>query len=138
MLDFTEQRRLIESEISNNFSLCPVLFENVGVPPENDVPAWVSVVDKASFSDQTGFGEPSFLTGGAIILAIFVPKGSGTALARTIAKNLADILASKEIGGISLHQPEFHGSPGIDKDNPWYQMNLIIPYTAIMGQTISC
>lgn len=138
MLDYTAQRRLIETEIDTNFSTCPVLFENVGVPPESNVPAWVSVVDKASFSDATGIGEQSFLTGGAIILAIFVPKGSGTELARSIAQELADLLANQEIGGIQLHAPEFHGSPGVDRENPWYQMNLIIPYTAVMGQPISC
>lgn len=138
MLDYTTQRRLIEEEIDTNFSTCPILFENVGIPPEANIPAWVSVVDKASFSNATGLGEASFLTGGAIILAIFVPKGSGTALARSIAQELSDLLANKDIGGITLNQPEFHGSPGVDRENPWYQMNLIIPYVAVMGQSISC
>lgn len=132
MLDLTTSRSIVESFLGDNFETCPIRYENVGMPKE--VAAWISLNDKQNLSDPTGMGESATVVKGNLIIGIFVQRGSGTAEARSIAKELSDLLGNKELEGIAFQEPVFHGSPGGDPNISWYQMNLVIPYTSILGQ----
>lgn len=135
MLDLTQFRESIESEIDDNYSATPVKFENVELDLE-DAENWVAVFDKPAFSQSTGMGEKSYWLGGELIIQIFTPLGSGTKGARTIGQELSDLLSSVTIEGISMDTPMLIPAP---KNEHWYQMNLHIPYVAVMGQnTYNC
>jgi len=130
MLDFTEFRRLIETHLQDNFSTCPIKFENVPIKREGLV-NWIAVFDKPTFAQSTGFGETSALTGGVLIIQIFTPLDTGTEVSRSIADELAELIGNKELFGIALSVPELHSAPG---NNEYFQQNLQIPYLTVLGQ----
>ena len=133
MLDLTTQRQIVEEYVGDNFSSAEIRFENAQLPKEGKV--WIQIHDKQTRSDSTGFSETTALVGGTLIIGIFVPRNTGTAKARAIAQELATLLGNKELEGIGFQEPEFHGSPGGDSNIPWYQMNLVIPYSGVFGQS---
>lgn len=133
MLDFTTQRQIVEEMLQDNFSTCAIRFENAKVPVKEEE-AWIQILDKQNRSESTGFGESTSHVGGNLIIGIFVPRNTGTATARSIAQELSTLLGNKELEGLAFQEPEFHGSPGGDPNIPWYQMNLIIPYSGVFGQ----
>jgi hypothetical protein len=136
MLDLTTSRSIVENHLEANFTSCFVRYENVGLPPEDKV--WLAVFDKQVLSESTGMGELQMMVNGSLIFQIFTPRNIGTAEARTIAQELSDLFANKEVESINFQESVFHGSPGVgDKEIPWYQMNLVIAYTGIMGQELS-
>ncbi len=135
MLDLTTSRSIVEKYLGTNFTTCPIRFENVGMPEE--AATWISLTDKQDISGSTGLGETSAVINGSLIIGIFTILGIGTTTARSIAEELSDLLGNQELEGIAFQEPIFHGSPGGNSDIPWYQMNLVIPYTSILGQNYS-
>ena len=134
MIDFTTTREIVESFISANFTDCPVKYENVGLDAK-DLEKWIAVFDRVSVSEAVEMGEDSpFLMGGVIIIQIFTPIGSGTSGGRTIAQDVSDLISQKEIGGMYFLEPELHmAAPTADAT--WFQMNLVVPYNTVMGQS---
>lgn len=133
MLDYTEQRRLVESYIGDNFTLCPIKFENLPLPTTDGKgpTSYIAIFDKPSFAESTGMGETSAHKGGIVVVQIFVPLNTGTQLTREIAQSLADLLESTAIGGIHFDVSELYAAP---KSDSWYQSNLQIPYVMVSGQ----
>jgi len=134
ILDFTEFRRVVENHLSANFTTCPVQYENTQLDKEG-LTEWVAVFDKPVFSESTGMGETSALTGGVLIIPIFTPLGTGTERSRQIAEALAAVLGNQELSGVALGAPELHNAPN---NESWYQQNLQVPYIAVMGQETFC
>lgn len=133
MLDLTTSRSIVESYLGSNFTTCPIRRENVGLPKK--IPTWISLQDKQNLSESTGMGEESALVRGTLIIGIFHLRGEGTLTHRAIAQELSDLLGGQELEGITFQEPIFHGSPGSGDPNiSWYQMNLVIPYTSVLGQ----
>ncbi len=132
MLDLTTSRSIVESYIGTNFTTCPFRRENVGVP--NETETWISLQDKQNVVNPTGMGESTMVAGGNLIIGIYHLRGEGTKVHRTIAQELSDLLGNQEIEGMVFQEPVFHGSPGDGENISWYQMNLVIPYTSILGQ----
>lgn len=137
MLDYTEQRRVVESYIKDNFATCAIKFENLPLPAVDGKgpTSYIAIFDKPSFAESTGMGEVTAHKGGTTIIQIFVPLNTGTALTRSIAQELADLLENKVVGGISYDVSELHPAP---KSDSWYQSNLQIPYVMISGQEPYC
>lgn len=137
MLDFTSIRRIVEETFSNNFSACPVKFENTTLPKAvGKAPKeYIAIFDNPAYSDSTGMGETTYLNAGIVIIQIFTPINTGTERSRAIAQLISDFLSSQSIEGMEFGTPELHPAP---KNDSWYQQNLNIPYTVVMGQPFSC
>ncbi len=134
MIDYTTIREIIESEIADNFTLCPVKYENVPLS-DNSVDDYIEIFDRQSFSESTGMGDTSIHMGGVLIINIFTELNTGTARGRLIAQTLSDLLQSKNIEGLSLGVPELRPA---EPNESWYQHNLLIPYTTVTGNVDGC
>jgi|LGVD01.1.fsa_nt_gb hypothetical protein len=134
ILDFTVLREIVESYLHDNFTLCQVKYENVPLDTSK-LDEWIAVFDKPTFSESTGLGMQSALTGGVLVFQIFTPRGTGTQRAREIANELVSLFGEESISGVALLTPELHSVPN---NESWHQKNLQVPYLAIMGQEITC
>lgn len=100
MIDLTQARSIIESEIADNFTECPVVFENLRVP--DGVDEFVAVFDEPIDEDPDG-KDPSgkynaLLFSGVVHLKIHTQRGIGTARSREIAVILDNMLSGRSIG----------------------------------------
>ena len=133
MIDYTTTRVVMEKYIDDNFNTCPIKFENVPLKTEG-LPSWAALFDRPSVSEPVEFGEDvPYMSGGVLIIQIFTPLDSGTAVSRALAQELADLMGQKEIEGLVFQEPELH-PVAPPKDATWYQCNLVIPYQTVMGQ----
>lgn len=130
ILDFTEMRRIVEDTLKTSFTSCSIQFENVTLN-KSDLTEWVAVFDAQSFSDSTGFKEVAAYTKGVVIIAIFTPLNTGTERSRQLAEDLSTILANKNIEGVQFDTPELHNAA---PNETWFQQNLHVPYSVVLGQ----
>ena len=139
LIDMIVFRQVIEDFLTTNFDLCPVKKENLPLPSDANGKGpkeWLAIFDVPAFNDSLGMGEEATHMGGNLIIQIFVPLNTGTARIRFLAKTLNDLFVDEE----SFQDITF--SPGIlspaPKGEQWYQANLTIPYSVIMGQETYC
>jgi hypothetical protein len=130
MIDFTEIRRVIEETLKNEFSMCPIEYENVFLD-DPDVPEYISTFHYLDTSEMVSPGV-SASTGG-IIIVVNTPVGEGTERSREIATELSRILSNRSFGIISTQEAELHSYP-MEAQDVYFKQNLIIPYTHGMGE----
>ncbi len=133
MIDFTTIRRTIETELNDNFSTVPIMFENVGMPDQTDQDEFIAVEDQASFSEGTGLGDTVTHLGGVILIKIYTTRGEGTQRSRVIATELATLLADQQLTDISLQEASLHTAGDVDGSEYFLQV-LQIPYSLLYGQ----
>ena len=131
MNDYTSVRRTTEMYIVANYTTTYIRLENEGIP--SDTPEFIALRDQATFSESMGMGESAMHLGGVMLVDIFTAKGSGTNRSRTIASEIADLLASETIEMISFTEAELH-TVGEIEDAEYFQQVLQIPYSYIYGQ----
>lgn len=134
MLDYTEVRRIFESYLKTYFTTCKIKFENVPLDT-SELLEWIAIFDKPISAESTGMQETTALTTGVLIIQIFTPIDTGTERSREIAEILATLLGDENLSGISLATPELHNA---SPDPSFFQQNLIVPYSLVMGQTETC
>lgn len=134
MIDYTTGRAVIEKHLKDNFTTCGIKYENVPLDVKGR-DSWIAVFDKPAVSTSLEFGDDTpYLSGGSLIINIFTPLDIGTKLSRAIAQELANLIGQKELGGFIFQEPELH--PVVSRNEAtWYQVNLVIPYQTVMGQS---
>lgn len=124
-MSFDTARRDIEQRFTDNWALTKIAYDNVEfVPKEGE--AWTEI---SIFEDRTrriNIGRPGrHRTTGTIIIGIYVPVNTGTAVARGYAADIADIFRDQTFNGITTTDPSVSNA---GRDRQWYKLNMSIPF----------
>lgn len=125
----------IEAYLKQNWTTTPIVFENKNttedgqaVPPDPElVPAWVEVEITGTVYGQQSIGMSNQANNrwdeeGVLFINVYVKSGTGSALARTYAKSLADMFRGTTLLSGSLEFLDAFigkGQPGAREGN-WY------------------
>jgi hypothetical protein len=120
---FTAVRDLI----TDDFSLCPVVFPNEQTPTDSSLP-WVYVDVSGSLLRRIELGIGAYEERGLVWLNIFVPVGTGTLEARTIGKALGRLFLLARDSPVTFgDQSAAQGEPG-DDDGMYWRQTMTINY----------
>jgi len=131
MIDYTTIRADVESFLAENFTECPIIFENLPMP-ENDPTEFIEVYDDIDYTTLTSMGSDAQMIDGTIIIQINTPRNTGTQRNREIAVTLSGLLAGKEVGSTQFQQAEYI-SVVQDTLSVYFQRNLHIGYVVDYG-----
>lgn len=117
----------------------PLVFENEGQQPGGDtVSPWVLVELSGDVYEQASIGAATVATNrwdeeGALHLAVMVPSGSGSVVARTHARNLADLFRGHTLMSGALEFGATHIGRGdrADVDGNWYMIPVDIDWRKV-------
>lgn len=92
---FADERQAIETVFAQAWGVtCPVEYQNVTFNPPADGSAWVRLTIRSGSAWPASLGDPTRWherRAGVLILQLFVPEGSGTVAARTLADRFANL-----------------------------------------------
>ena len=129
MIDYTIFREEIENLIIDS-GISNVALENTY--PDDTWTDYIRVIDKSIVSEQLEIGSDSQLAKRVLVFKIFIPKGTGTQLAREKANALVSMINEFESESIIFSSAEFD-SEGEDEDSDFYVHSLMVPYDIFMG-----
>lgn len=121
-----------ETDIQTRFSTAwgattPVSYPNVDFTPPVDA-AWVQFSLLGGAAQQVDLGTTAtFRNIGVIVVQIFVPTGSGVAVAMGHADSAAAIFRRASFSGVTCRAPAIR-RVGVDDSDTWYQVNVEIPF----------
>lgn len=93
----------VHDHLVANFTNAPLVFENEDTPLADTPAAWVKVEMFGDIYQQETIGAPGdnlWRETGTILMRVFVPRGTGTVVARQHARALVDLFREVEIAGI--------------------------------------
>ncbi|RLI52832.1 MAG: hypothetical protein DRP09_17140 [Candidatus Thorarchaeota archaeon] len=128
LIDFTSIRQTIETYLGDNFTTVPIKYENVGA--FEDVEEYIALRDKATFATSMGMAETQQHTGGVVLIDIFTARGIGTQRSRTIATEIANLIANQVVDVMNFGEASLH--TGIELEG-YFQQVLQVPYSVIIG-----
>lgn len=123
-MNFEKSRLSLESLIADNWTTTPIAYDNVS--KKGDPDAYIEVMISEGDSSQISLG-----TGGAhrrvgiLVIKIFVPKDTGTKLARQYADTLAALVKSVQIDEITLFSPTLVRIGQVESK---YQLNVVTQF----------
>lgn len=133
-MSFDTARRDIEKRLDANWATTRVAYENIRFDtPRTDEP-WVQCRIFEDTSNRINVGQPGcHRTSGLIVLSVYVPKNTGTNLARDYASQLAEIFRGRQFNGITCWEatPTNHGiarPPLAQEGTSWYQFDVAIRF----------
>jgi hypothetical protein len=106
MIDYTTIRKDVETYLTENFSECVVVFENLPLPVDNP-DELIEIFDETDYSQKSYLGADSQLIEGMISISIKTQRNSGTQRNREIAVILSALLADKVIGCVQFKDAEY-------------------------------
>lgn len=122
----------IRGFIEANLAAHPLVFDNEGDAP-NDQVLWIYVdVVGDTISQQTiGTGSSAderYDEEGAVLFSIMVPEGSGTTLARRVARTIVDLFRSTTLlnGNLEFLDASVGRSPARSDDGKWFGFSVEI------------
>lgn len=131
-MNFDAERISIESRFASLWQSEDISFENISFKPPRDIQGAalpfvrISIRNSASFTDAIAAGSVVNQHTGRIWVQVFVPEGTGTALARQLADQAAVVFDNARFNGIKCYAAEIKsvGNDGLG----YYQLNVSIPY----------
>ena len=136
LIDFTITRQIVEKFLMDNFTECPIQYENIPLPEDNPK-EYIAVFDKVNTNFHDTLQSTSSPCKGVIIIQIFTQLGTGTQRAREIGSLLSSLLGAKSIDSIAFQNGSLFGVPTSPKD-VYYQHSINFEYTFIYGQNNVC
>ena len=136
LIDFTITRQIIETYLRDNFTECPVQYENVPLS-EDDPKEFIAVFDKVNTNSTDTLQATSSPCTGVIIIQIFTKLGTGTQRAREIGSILNALFGDKTISNINIQNGALFGIP-TDPKAVYYQHNINFEYNFIYGENVVC
>ena len=141
MADYSGAMEAIKSRITANWSTTPLSFQNEPSPAVQDANAnptpWVHCEIFGLPGDIEGMGTPgnqTWLYDGLLHMHVFTPTGSGDAIGRQYADQLAEIFRNAEFyngtPGFAVRTRTGYvdgGGPGSD-DGLWYRHTATVPF----------
>lgn len=134
-MSFSEERRLIETHLANNFdsSLVPIAYDNMSalkagnsvIKDFNSVPAWVRLTIQGAGSEQVDLGGNVDRYQGLIIINIFTKASTGSKNARAIVDQLLPVFNRVILNNIMTQTTEVVTTPAA---NGWYQTTMSTEY----------
>lgn len=102
--------------------------EGFVVPAPQDVTAWIAVEMTSTVLEPIELGGAVWEEAGILWVHIFVPWGSGSDVARLLAKNVVNAYRSLPVGDITYTRASF-GDGGRDEVNGnWWRMTASIEW----------
>lgn len=130
MIDYTSVREDLETYLSNNFTECDIVFQNM--QPVLEMSEFIVVSDTTVDSSFTSMGSTDQLVTGLVSILIYTPLNTGSGRSRSIASSLATLLSGLQYQSLTFAEPELH-SVAIDDKSVYFQQNLQVPYTFAYG-----
>lgn len=106
----------------------PIEYENSDFDVSSQGVPYVSLLVKSGFAFQADLGKASntYRHNGLIVVQIHTPVDEGSAVARGLADDAANIFRTRFIGaGIVTKTPDFDR---VGRNGAYYQINLLIPF----------
>ena len=121
-MSFADSQLAIESRFYNNFTSCPVKYENVDYDPQPGISyAEIYVVETGNNRADIGPNNPLHRTMGAISVNIYTAKYIGTKMGRTLADTAADVFRDISFLGITCRSPLVRN---VGESGDWYVINM--------------
>lgn len=128
-MSFEDERKAIEGRLEANWTTTPIRYENV--PFKETSAPYVALFILNGEGQQASLGTPALRRWpGVIKVQVFVPRDTGTKLARTYADTIGAVFdraqfSSGNSGTISCRIPSISH---VGLANGWNQINVTIPY----------
>lgn len=121
-MSFADAQLAIETRFYNNFTSCPIKYENIGYNPQSDI-SYVElfVVETNSRRADIGTNNPLHRTDGAISVNVYTAKYIGTKTGRTLADTAAAIFRDASFSGIICMSPLVRN---VGESGDWYVTNM--------------
>ncbi len=129
-MSFADERRAIETLLSDNFNDLPIKFESIPFDQPNDA-GWVALTILGGEGNQIALGNSDLQRySGVIQLDIYLPADTGTQVARTHADTLEVIFRHKQFssgnsGTITTRTP-WYATRGVESE--WYHAVVTVSY----------
>ena len=121
-MSFVDAQLAIESRLYNNFSTCPVKYENVDYNPQPGVRyAEIYVVDSDNRRADIGTNNPLHRTFGFISVNIYTEKFVGSKPGRTLADEIAAVYRDTSFSGITCKSPLVRN---VGEVGDWFVVNM--------------
>lgn len=131
MKDYTTVRQVVEQTIDEQYSVLPIVFENVKLGSDNA--EHITIVDEGEIVvTQLEMGSDIKKAESELVIGIFTALGTGTEKAKQVARDLDNIF-NRDINGIYFKERQLM-TVGEREGSPFYQHNLIVPYVHFYGQ----
>lgn len=129
----------IRTYLEAQWTTTPLVFENEGQQPGGESPpAWVLVELAGDAYEQVSIGAATVAANrwdedGSLYLSVMVPSGSGSLVARTHARNLADLFRGQTLMSGTLEFGAAHFGLGrtSDTDGNWYVFPVDIDWRKV-------
>lgn len=124
-MSYAQERIDIESRLNTGWATTPIAWDNVPYVPTPGT-AWIRCTILPGNAEALEFGRsPEKEFSGIIDIGIFVPRETGSAIARGYADTLSALFDLVEFGTIDCSEASVQNR-GIEED--WYMLSLTIPY----------
>ncbi len=126
------ERKAVQARLADNWTTTVIKFENV--PLKKTYDKYIALFIRHGERDQLTLGsDPTVRSTSLVIIQIFVPKDTGTDLAKAYADTLAALfdriqLIDEESNLLSFETADIEE---VGEDGAWYQVNVTVPYTRI-------
>lgn len=128
-MSFAQERVDIETRLIMNWTTTPIAFDNGSFVPTPGTP-WIRCSILMGEAFALAFGRAVAVEcSGIIDIGIFVPRLSGTALARAYADTLAALFHMQKFETVDCDEASVQN---LGIDDSWYHFVLSIPYTRII------
>ena len=112
----------------------PLAFENDGFDVPSDPEAWVLIEVVGNFFEQETIGAETreanlWREGGQLYAHVMVPRGTGSAQARQIARDIVDLFRGQDIGTLTFLDASIGAGEAGDADGSYFRMTATIDWS---------
>lgn len=126
-MSFDLERQNIEQRLLDNFTACPIQFENIDLNTQG-LTNWVALEIEHGRGQKISLAPPGqglFRQTGVIQISVFQKPGTGSKMVKSLADQIAGIFRDAEFDGIHCREPYLHRVGDADG---WYQIMVLVPY----------
>lgn len=137
-MNFADMRRILETEMQNQWSFSPIVWENAPSNIEN-VP-WVRFAIRPATGSTGSLGSKMSINKGFLAIQVFIPIDSGTRMLYEFLDHISDIFENKRYSEVFLYGVSVEtigdGVRQIDKiEAGFHQAIATISFDAIRRRT---
>ncbi|WP_207479573.1 phage tail terminator-like protein [Arenibaculum pallidiluteum] len=128
-MTFADAVAAIRARLGDPFEGAPVALPNVNFEPGDGPWLYLEVLGAAGEASRHGSVGKRFVTDlGTIMAHVFVPAGTGTDVAYTLAGQVADALRLATFDGIDTEAATIGGGESGDDNGNWFRVSVSIPF----------